>query len=264
MATSSSSTIDTSRAKKPATEIVGPGSATSDAAAIHRREFKFIYPRTALDDLRDVLSVNARAIAFGDGPVSEVRSIYFDDDHLTSCRQSLDGIDPRNKVRIRWYDRPWPQEHVIFELKHKRGNYVSKSRSSVSLGQGVEEQSYAEIRAKLSAALPSSQAARLAAWWNPTMLVSYRRQHFLDRNTPIRMTLDYDIHGFDQSASSRPTNLFGVPYDEVVVLEVKAPIGFEADVNQLLYPFKPRLSRMSKYAQCCAIMGWQGDVTGEI
>jgi hypothetical protein len=243
---------------------VGSGSAASDAAARHRREYKFVYRRGFLDELRDVLSVNARAISFSDSPESQVRSIYFDNDHLVSCRQSLDGIDPRNKVRIRWYDRDWPEEHVIFELKKKRSNYISKSRTSVSMGSAFEDQPYTEIKTKLAAALPPEQAAWLAAWSNPTMLVSYRRQHFLDPNSPIRMTLDYDIEGFDQTASSEPTNLFSLPYDQVVVLEVKAPMGFEAEVNRLLYPLKPRLSRFSKYAQCCAIMGWQGDIASEL
>ena len=63
---------------------------------------------------------------------------------------------------------------------------------------------------------------------------------------------------------TKPNNRFPLPYDEVVVLEVKAPVGYEADVNKLLYPLKPRLARLSKYAQCCAIMGWQGDITSEI
>ena len=230
---------------------------------MHRREFKFVYQRKFLDELRDVLSVNARAIQFGDRPVSEVRSIYFDNDHLASCRQSLDGIDPRCKVRLRWYDRDWPKEHVSFELKNKRSNYISKLRTSVSIGHAFGDQPYTDIKTKIATALPPEQAAWLAAWPNPTMLVSYRREHFLDRDTPIRMTLDYDVEGFDQTASTKPINLFSLPYDQVVVLEVKAPRGFEAEVNRLLYPLKPRLSRFSKYAQCCAMMGWQGDIASE-
>jgi hypothetical protein len=245
-------------------EAVVAGTAAPDAAALHRREFKFIYRREILDELRDVLSVNARAIQFGERPESQVRSIYFDDDHLVSCRQSLDGIDPRSKMRIRWYDRDWPEEHLIFELKNKRSNYINKLRTSVAMGRAFEDQTYTDIKTKLAAALPARQAARLAAWSNPTMLVSYRRQHFLDRDTPIRLTLDYDLEGFDQTASSKPTNLFSLPCDQVVVLEVKAPVGFEAEVNRLLYPLKPRLSRFSKYAQCCAIMGWHGDIASEL
>jgi hypothetical protein len=249
---------------KTQTKNVGPGSAASDAAALHRREYKFLYHREFLDDLCDILSVNARAIRFGNSAVSHVQSIYFDDDHLTSCRQSLDGIDPRNKVRLRWYDNDWPSDHAIFELKHKRGNYVSKSRTSVAVGSNFKDQPFTQIKSTLTDALPPEQAAWLAAWWNPTMLVSYNRQHFLDRDTPIRMTLDYDIQGFDQTAAAKPNKHFSLPYDEVVVLEVKAPVGHEADVNRLLYPLKPRLARLSKYAQCCALMGWQGDITSEI
>ncbi len=236
----------------------------SDAAALHRREYKFVYRRESFDTLREILSVNARPVQFGESPVSEVRSIYFDDDRLTSCLQSVDGIDPRNKVRIRWYNRHWPAGSITFELKHKRGNYVRKSRTSIKSDAAFEEQPFTEIIASLAAALPEEQAAWLHARANPTMLVSYRREHFLDRDSSIRMTLDYGIQGHDQTGCARPSHGTALPLDDVVVLEVKAPVGCESEVHRLLYPLKPRVVRFSKYAQCCALMGWHGMAASEI
>ena len=52
--------------------------------------------------------MNLTPIAFGAGEVSLVSSIYFDDDQLNSCRESLAGVNRRTKVRLRWYDRPLP------------------------------------------------------------------------------------------------------------------------------------------------------------
>ena len=151
-----------------------------DASTQHRREYKFVYPGVMLQDLADLLSVNARATKFGEHDESHVRSIYFDDIRLSSCWQSLDGIDPRNKVRLRWYDREWPLEHAVFELKQKRGYYIDKTRSAVRLGADLQGQSYSWLTDKLRALLPPGQMAWLDLWPEPTMLVSYRRQHFVD------------------------------------------------------------------------------------
>ena len=69
-----------------------------------RGETKFTFDREDAAVVRAVLRRAATPLVYA-GPVSVVRSVYFDDAELGACRANLDGLGARNKFRVRWYDR---------------------------------------------------------------------------------------------------------------------------------------------------------------
>jgi hypothetical protein len=227
-----------------------------DSVTAFRREMKFALRGIDLRTVLEVLSGSTASIAFGDGPVSYVNSIYFDDHGLTAARESLDGVDPRSKIRLRWYDSPFPKARVTFELKQRSDSYIRKHRVPLALASELGMQPYDRFVSELTDILPDSAAAWLAVRSEPTVLVTYARRHFRDRDSGMRLTVDYDIAGFDQTAQARPSRRFGVPLHDLVVIEAKASVVDELRVRHLLYPLKPQLTRSSKYLQCCRQMGW--------
>lgn len=233
-----------------------PGGGHGDAVTNLRHEYKFLFRRRHLDLLQAVLATNARPIRFGQAYESRVSSIYFDSDSLAGCRESLAGVSPRTKVRLRWYDHDWPDHTCWLETKRKKGTFVTKHRSPVELGPQLDSLGYGDLVERLKAAASIGERGWLETRSMPTVLVSYRRRHYRDPDSTVRLTLDYDVTGADQVGRQGPSRRSSVPVRDLVIVEVKASPQDVGDVQRLLYPLKPRLARLSKYVQCCTRMGW--------
>ncbi|MGI9240223.1 MAG: polyphosphate polymerase domain-containing protein [Verrucomicrobiales bacterium] len=233
--------------------------AGDDAVTLARRELKFALPGVDAAAIIETLSTNLKPVAFGSEPDSRVSSIYFDDDQLISFRESMDGVSRRTNLRLRWYDGP-PEDitELWFELKHRRNVSISKERFPIQLERPLSAYRYVDLHRHVMASLASETAEEwLMRRPSPTVLVSYRRRHFRDLATGIRLTVDREICGYDQLGFSMPGLRFATPLEDLTVIEVKTPVGEEARAAELLYPLKPRLTRSSKYASCCSRMGWQ-------
>ncbi len=217
---------------------------------LSRRELKFSLPGADVLALCQLLEGSTEPVSFA-GPVSTVNSIYLDDIQLSSCRESLAGVGQRLKTRVRWYDAPRPGDLVFFELKRRAGELVTKERVMLSGSSSLAELPHSSLRAFLAEQLSEEHRLALDGRMQPTALVTYKRQHFVDRQSGIRLTVDYEIVGYDQTESTVLTRRFGSPLEGQVILEAKLP-GNEVDrLREILYPIGPRLSRFSKYVQCC-------------
>ena len=215
---------------------------------------KFVFDGADVRKLERVLEQNLTPIAFGVGNVSQVSSIYFDDDMLSSCRESLAGVSRRTKVRLRWYDRSLPPGDAFFELKHRIGETVRKERTPMQLPGAALD--YPRLMRLIHDALRPGDASWLHLRPRPVVMVCYRRRHFLDSRSGARVTLDFDITGYDQLGRQSVVRRFPVTLGGRAVIEAKMPAGSEAMVRQLLHPLRPRLTRSSKYVQCCGQLGW--------
>jgi hypothetical protein len=230
--------------------------ASGDAVTHYRREMKFACPGADPRKLFAILEPNTRPVAFGAEPVSRVSSLYFDDDRLASARESLHGVSRRVKLRLRWYDQPLPDGRVFFEAKRRAGAYIVKDRFALRLAASLGRVDALELVDRLAAVLPEPQATLLRLRPVPTTLVSYRRRHFRDPESGVRITVDWDIAGYDQLGGRRIARTFPAPLHDVVVIEAKASMVDEKHVTRLLYPLKPRVTRSSKYVQCCFQHRW--------
>jgi hypothetical protein len=221
-----------------------------------RYEIKYAYPHGDVRKLDAVLRVNHRPLSFNRSE-SMVSSIYFDDSRLTAFRENIDGIGLRSKYRLRWYDSIYPDANLFFEIKRRYHYVVTKDRYALNLIQNASQITYSDLIKELLEILPQAPRERLRNSQLPTVLVRYRRRHYISRDPliPIRITLDWGITAFEQISKRRPLLRFAVPLQDLVVLEVKAQIGTENKIPDLLFPLRPRQSRFSKYALCCSRLG---------
>ena len=121
----------------------------------------------------------------------------------------------------------------------------------LSGSSSLAELPHSSLRAFLTEQLSEEHRFALDGRTQPTALVTYKRRHFVDQESGIRLTVDYEIVGYDQTESTGLTRRFGSPLEGQVILEAKLP-GNEVDrLREILYPIGPRLSRFSKYVQCC-------------
>lgn len=232
---------------------------SDDAVTFARRELKYALPGADAAKIIGTLATNLEPVSFGGGADSGVSSIYFDDDQLVSCRESMDGVSRRTKVRLRWYDSELASDGKVWlELKHRRNVSISKERFPLQLERPLSNYRYDELQRFVLGALENPAAIEwLEQRSSPTVLVAYRRRHFRDAATGVRITVDRDIRGYDQLGFLAPALRFATGLEDLTVIEVKTPVGEESLAAALLYPLKLRLTRSSKYASCCSRMGWR-------
>jgi len=158
-------------------------------------------------------------------------------------------------MRIRWYDSHRPGKKFFFEIKWRNNRVTGKHRIPLLVSKCLSQLSYSEILASLENTLPSDYLGDVLAFPDATVLVEYKREHFVSRDEPLRVTLDYDLVYYDQSAKEFMSASFGTPMDDLVVVEGKIPVGRESELVELLYPLSLRAQRCSKYVLGCGALG---------
>jgi hypothetical protein len=236
----------------PQFRIVDWGSTRSDLAT--RKEIKFALSHADVDKLRNLFEVNCHRRIYNES-VSTVRSIYFDDALLSACQDNLDGMGLRRKVRLRWYDDLQPGTTFFFEIKWRRGRVTGKHRLQLESEEPLGQLTYKQIVAGLEKVIPAEFLGDVFVYCEPTVLVQYQREHFASDDGALRVTLDYDITYYDQTGKASISTSFPRRLESIVVIEGKTPIGREAELPELFYPFRARATRCSKYVQGCRLLG---------
>ncbi len=98
--------------------------------AIYRHEWKHII--NAADKI--AIRQRMRAVAHTDKNATDgryvIRSLYFDNLADKALREKLDGVNLREKFRIRYYNGD--TEHIFLEKKSKKNGLGTKDRTPLS------------------------------------------------------------------------------------------------------------------------------------
>ena len=232
--------------------LVGEDATRQDLAV--RRETKYIFPHADVGKFRSLLEGNARRLIHNES-ISTVRSIYFDNVILDDCQANLDGISPRKKVRIRWYDSLMPNNVIFYEIKWRDNRATGKHRLELRLQQEVDRLTYRQIVDNLVDILPPQYVPDILRRSEPIVLVEYKREHFASIDKSLRVTLDYDLKFYDQTGKRFISTSFPCRTPEMFVVEVKGPQAYHTEVKELLHPFAPRARACSKYVHGCRQLG---------
>lgn len=181
-----------------------------------------------------------------------IRSLYFDDLDDSAFREKLDGIDNRDKFRIRIYNM---SDSVIkLECKHKEGGFIQKT--SINLTREEYDRLYkGDYTFLLHRGEPF--ARRMFAEFatrslRPKVIVDYMREAYTFPLEEVRITFDKDIRtGFrntDMFNERIPT--YPVVNDYDMVLEVKFNNYLPTYIRYLLQLQSHARSAVSKYCLC--------------
>ena len=121
-------------------------------------------------------------------PLRRVNSCYFDTHNLDLFRLSLDGIYPRKKVRLRWYN-----ENHNFCLKEQKISSI-EGRHKLSKNYGkIKQEEISDI----------SFFDQEHGLLKPIILITYTREYFLYKD--LRFTFDFNIKYIDISGIIKKT-----------------------------------------------------------
>ena len=180
-----------------------------------------------------------------------IRSLYFDDLADHALREKLDGINRREKFRIRYYNGDTSLIHL--EKKSKWNGLGSKETAVLTT---------AEAQAIVDGSLdwmPSSGRPLIQELYHkmksrglrPKTIVDYTREPFVYPPGNVRVTLDHDIRTGLGCTDFLNPNCVTIPAgDAPIILEVKWDAFLPSVIRDTVQLSGRRVSAFSKYAQC--------------
>ena len=197
--------------------------------------------------LRAVAQVDANA---ADGRYL-IRSLYFDNISDKALREKLDGVNRREKFRIRYYNGNMDQIHL--EKKSKWNGLGTKDRTLLTADEaqrivdgdlswmiGSDRPLVQELYVKMN-----SQGLR------PKTIVDYTREPFVYAPGNVRVTLDYNIRTGLLCTDFLNPDCITIPAGAgETILEVKWDEYLPSVIRDAVQLGSRQLSAFSKYAAC--------------
>lgn len=216
-----------------------------------RHEFK--HEINTLDTLilRQRLSAVLKCEEHGINGKYNVHSLYFDDLRDTALQEKINGVNMREKFRIRYYDND--MSFIRLEKKSKINGLCSKSWVTIS-PEGVQKILAGDINFMQADDRPLVRELYLKMknkGIRPKTIVDYTREAFTFPAGNVRITIDYAIRtGINCTdflnpdcitvPAGSPNIILEIKWDEYLPDIVKDAVGLESR----------RSSAFSKYAAC--------------
>ena len=205
----------------------------------------------------DLLSIRARlrAVAEPDRHAVDgkylIRSLYFDNLDDKALREKIDGVNMREKFRIRYYNGDTSLIHL--EKKSKRNGLGTKYSAPLTAG---EAQKIADGDIDWMMDSPHSLIRELYCKMRyqglrGKTIVDYTREPFIYAPGNVRVTFDYDIRTGLESTDFLNADCVTVPAgDAGIILEVKWDEFLPSIIRDCVQTPGRRVTAFSKYAQC--------------
>ena len=182
-----------------------------------------------------------------------IRSVYFDNYNDKALREKVDGVQRREKFRIRYYNDDF--SFITLEKKIKHNDLCTK------LDAPLTQEEFRRILKKPGPwmlAHPQMLVRELCCKMKmqqlkPRVLVSYVREPYLFRAGNVRVTFDFEIRtslfqGSFADGAISDISATDAPGD--AILEVKYDAFLPEIIQQLLQSGNLRQQAFSKYGAC--------------
>jgi len=180
-----------------------------------------------------------------------IRSLYFDNLNDKALREKVDGVNRREKFRIRYYNL---DPSIIHLEKKSKLNGLGTKYSADLTKEEAQKIVDGDIGWMLDSERPLVKELYCKMIYQgmaPKTIVDYTREPFIIGPGNVRVTLDYDIRtGLDKTDFLNP-DCITVPAGEApIILEVKWDAYLPAIIRDAVQLPGVRSRAFSKYAQC--------------
>ena len=217
----------------------------------YRHEWKHEISRSDLISIRQRL----RAIAESDPHAVDgrylIRSLYFDNLNDKALREKVDGVNRREKFRIRYYNGD--KSFINLEKKSKINGLGTKYSAFLT-----EEQAQSIVNGRVGWMMENEQPLVREFYCKikyqglaPKTIVDYTREPFVFGPGNVRVTFDYDIRTGLQVTDFLNTECVTIPAgDAPRILEVKWDNYLPSIIRDAVQLPGRRVTAFSKYMQC--------------
>lgn len=208
-------------------------------------------------NLADLYTIKARlhAIARGDPHAIDgkyhIRSLYFDNRNDKALREKIDGVNRREKFRIRYYNG----DTSLIKLEKKSKVNGLETKYSAPL---TREEAQKIVDGDIDFLMESKDALHNELYCKmhyqglrPVTIVDYTREPFIYGPGNVRVTFDYDIHTGLGCTDFLNPNCVTIPAgDPIIIMEVKWDEFLPSIIKHAVQMPGRRVTAFSKYAQC--------------
>lgn len=180
-----------------------------------------------------------------------IRSLYFDNLADKALREKIDGVNMREKFRIRYYNLDTSVIHL--EKKSKLNGLGTKYSAGLS-----KEEAQSIVDGDIDWMLESDKPLIKELYckmryqgMRPKTIVDYTREPFIYGPGNVRVTLDYDIRtGLDKTDFLNPDCVTVPAGDAPRIMEVKWDAYLPEIIRDAVQLPGTRGQAFSKYGQC--------------
>lgn len=217
----------------------------------YRHEWKHEIRYGDLLALRQRLSAVAKRDVHAAGGTYEIRSLYFDNAADRALREKINGVNRREKFRIRYYNGD--TSLIKLEKKSKINGLCRKESTALT-----REQAQSIVDGELDW-MPRSGAPLIAELYSkmryqglaPKTIVDYTREPFVFAPGNVRVTLDYNLRtGLRCTDFLNPATVSVPAGPPVIILEVKWDEFLPDIIRDAVQLNGCRPGAFSKYAAC--------------
>ena len=216
-----------------------------------RHEWKHMIDVSDMIALRQRLSAITKVDLHASGGKYQIRSLYFDNLSDKALREKLDGVDRREKFRIRYYNKDLSfirleKKSKWCGLSNKQSAILTRSEAQAIVdgdlgwmlcsGRPLVQELYVKMR---------SQGLR------PRTITDYTREPFVYAPGNVRITLDYNIRTGLGCTDFLNPDCVTIPVGNApIILEVKWDEFLPSIIRDAVQLNGRHTASFSKYAIC--------------
>ena len=216
-----------------------------------RHEWKHVLNYADLLTLRHRLGVVMERDPHAIDGKYHIRSLYFDNPDDKALREKIDGVNIREKFRIRLYN--WDTSLIKLEKKSKRNGLGTKYSANLTAeeAQKIVDGDLDWMMASDCALVQELYCKMRYQRLEPKTIVDYTREPFIFRPGNVRVTLDYDIRTGQERTDFLDPKVVTIPAgDAPILVEVKWDEFLPTIIRDAVTLPDRRVGSFSKYAQC--------------
>ena len=180
----------------------------------------------------------------------EIRSLYFDSPNDKALYDKIDGVNRREKFRIRYYNHD--ASFIVLEKKSNSNVLCQKISATIT-----KEQAQSIIDGKLDWMMKAHPLCQELYFkmhtqgLRPKTIVDYTREAFVYKPGNVRITMDYAIRTGENRIDFLNPETITIPAgDSPIILEVKWDDFLPSIIKDAVTIPGRRASAFSKYEQC--------------
>ena len=180
-----------------------------------------------------------------------IRSLYFDNIADKALREKLDGVNNREKFRLRYYNKD--TSFIRLEKKSKMNGLSSKESAVITAkeAQAVIDGDYGWMEGCEKLLVQELYSKISSVGLRPKTIVDYWREAFIYPAGNVLVTLDYDIRTGLLWTDFLNGECITIPAGNApIILEVKWDEFLPSVIRDAVQLGGRRTSAFSKYAAC--------------
>lgn len=177
-----------------------------------------------------------------------IKSVYFDNYNDKALKEKIDGVNEREKFRLRLYNDD--TSFIRLEKKSKKNGLCFKQSTLITKEECMQllEGNYDTLKEKGNPLCMELYAKMQYQQLRAKSIVDYMREAYVYPMGNVRVTLDYDIRTSNKIQDFIKPEPITVPIAQVFILEVKYDNFLPEIIRGMVSLSSRRSTAFSKYA----------------